>query len=207
MGKLAEFLFVFILIPLVFYFDPVGIPKIPVLIAVTGIITFILFRDKSFDNKRFFSIDKLLDYLPKILLRFIIIALLLFFFVYFYQPWTFLKFPHYRPWLWALVMLLYPALSAYTQEIVYRAFFFHRYGKLVGSGWIMILSNALVFAFLHIIYDNWIAIGFSLLGGILFARTYRDTGSILVAAIEHGIYGGYVFTVGLGLYFYEGPRT
>jgi hypothetical protein len=39
-----------------------------------------------------------------------------------------------RPGFWAVVMCLYPLLSAYPQTIVYRAFVFHRYRCLVGEG-------------------------------------------------------------------------
>ena len=40
--------------------------------------------------------------------------------------------------------------------------------------------------------------------GFLFACTYRKHDSVLLAAIEHGLYGAMVFTIGLGMFFYHG---
>jgi hypothetical protein len=44
----------------------------------------------------------------------------------------------------------------------------------------------------------------SFLGGLLFAKTYRDTGSLRAVFVEHYIYGAVIFTVGLGEFFYNG---
>jgi uncharacterized protein len=41
-------------------------------------------------------------------------------------------------------------------------------------------------------------------GGILFAWRYVETGSLLTSSVEHALYGCWLFTVGLGVYFYHG---
>ncbi|NIR70804.1 MAG: hypothetical protein GWN62_33160 [Aliifodinibius sp.] len=64
--------------------------------------------------------------------------------------------------------------------------------------------SALVFSFLHMVYGNWIAIGLSFGGGILFGLTYKRTQSLFWVTAEHVLYGWLVFTLGLGNYFYEG---
>ncbi len=46
-------------------------------------------------------------------------------------PHVFLSMPYYRPMLWLAVLVLYPLLSVIPQELVYRTFFFHRYGAAV----------------------------------------------------------------------------
>lgn len=40
--------------------------------------------------------------------------------------------------------------------------------------------------------------------GVLFGVTYARTGSTLQAALEHGLWEWYGFTVGLGWYVYSG---
>ncbi|MGB5965883.1 MAG: CPBP family intramembrane glutamic endopeptidase [Sulfurimonadaceae bacterium] len=110
-----------------------------------------------------------------------------------------------NPFLWLEVFLLYPLLSAYTQEILFRSFFFHRYEKLFkGRLFSLIMVNALLFAYMHVVFGNWIAVIFTFIGGILFAQTYLKTRSTMLTAIEHALYGNTLFTLGLGYYFYHG---
>lgn len=106
-----------------------------------------------------------------------------------------------HPRFWITLLLAYPLLSVYPQEIVYRAFLFHRYERLIRPEPAMMLASATAFAFAHIVYRNPIAIGLSFIGGLLFAFTYRRTGSLLLAWMEHAILGVTVFAVGLGSYF------
>ncbi|HXB22539.1 MAG TPA: hypothetical protein VNV88_14225 [Candidatus Solibacter sp.] len=47
---------------------------------------------------------------------------------------------------------------------------------------------------------------FSTIGGLLFALTYQQSGSLLLACIEHAIFGNFIFTIGLGQFFYHGAR-
>jgi membrane protease YdiL (CAAX protease family) len=110
-----------------------------------------------------------------------------------------------RPGFWALVMVLYPLFSAYPQELVYRAFFFHRYRLLFRTPRQMIWASSLAFAFLHIIFQNPIGVILTIPGGYLLSLTYQRTNSLVLTGIEHALYGNLVFTVGLGLYFYRGP--
>ena len=67
----------------------------------------------------------------------------------------------------------------------------------------MILSSALSFGFLHIMYDNAIAVGFTLLGGLVFSISYTKSRRLLVPTLEHSLYGLVIFTSGLGRFFYE----
>lgn len=62
--------------------------------------------------------------------------------------------------------------------------------------------NAVLFSFSHIIFNNWLAIVLTFFGGIMFAFTYRKSNSLMVVFIEHMLYGNWIFTVGIGQYFY-----
>jgi len=42
------------------------------------------------------------------------------------------------------------------------------------------------------------------MGGVLIAKTYQDTESLIISSIEHALYGTFIFTIGLGKYFYYG---
>ncbi len=117
----------------------------------------------------------------------------------------FMAFPRYAPRLWMTIMVLYPLLSVMAQELVYRTFYFHRYGPLFGD-WrsCAIIANAGLFAFGHIMFANWISVAGTFLIGLLFAYRYDETRSFWAVWLEHSLYGCLVFTVGLGRYFYTG---
>ena len=106
-----------------------------------------------------------------------------------------------NPGLWAVIVLLYPLLSVLPQELLFRTYFFHRYRTLFRDDMAMVLASALTFGFVHIIYGNWVSVGLSAIGGVLFSITYIQTGSLMAACVEHAIFGDFLFTIGLGRYF------
>jgi len=103
-------------------------------------------------------------------------------------------------------MALYPVLSVYPQGIIYRAFFFERYRGLFPNALLLIMMSALAFSFAHIIFRNPIALSFTFIGGLLFSWRYSGTGSLFTSSLEHALYGCWMFTIGLGQYFYKGAR-
>jgi membrane protease YdiL (CAAX protease family) len=103
-----------------------------------------------------------------------------------------------------VLVLVYSAISAPPQEFVYRKFFFERYRSLFNSPGRLILVNALSFGLGHAVYGNWIAPVLSTFGGLLFAYRYHRTGFTLVVGIEHALWGNFIFTSGIGWYFYSG---
>ena len=100
-------------------------------------------------------------------------------------------------------MALYPILSVYPQAIIYRAFVFDRYRDLFGPPWAIVLASAVAFAYVHIIFQNRLAVVLTFFGGILFAVCYLQTGSLFVSSFEHALYGCSIFTIGLGRSFYH----
>ncbi len=200
----VEFTVLFIFLPIIPFLELFPLPKIPALIAMTLFCLFVLLADKSFNKKDLWNAKVFKKHVKKILLRFIPAAAGLVIITLIIQPELLFIFPRERIFIWTMVMILYPILSAYPQELVYRTFMFHRYRNLFTSEKVKIVISSLAFSFLHIIFDNYIAVILSLIGGFLFTITYRKSNSLFTAAFEHAIYGCFVFTVGLGNYFYEG---
>ena len=132
-----------------------------------------------------------------------VISGLLALYAYGFHRDEFLNLPRERPQLWMMICLLYPFLSALPQEFLYRQFYFWRYRGALPAGRWGILVNAAVFAYLHLMYDNWVAIVLTFAGGLLFAWTYLATRSLAWPWVEHAVYGLAVFTFGLGAFFYE----
>lgn len=114
--------------------------------------------------------------------------------------------PRTRPLLWLVLSLLYPLVSVYPQEIVFRTFFFHRYGGLFRSRAALVVVNAALFGWAHVIVHNRLAILLTAVGGLLLASTYLRARSTVLAVAEHGLYGVLVLTIGLGGMFVNGVR-
>ncbi|HEY3744480.1 MAG TPA: CPBP family glutamic-type intramembrane protease [Bryobacteraceae bacterium] len=206
-GLAIEFLLLFFAGPALFTFTRHRIHAILALWGMTAYCLYILSRDPGYDWSRIWSPSAFPKYAPEILALFALamaigIALLLRF-----APSRFLDFPRANPRMWGAVMILYPVLSVYPQGIVYRAFFFNRYRPLFGSNVLLVLASAIAFAYVHIVFRNGLAIILTLLGGLLFAYRFIQTGSLFVSAFEHALYGCAVFTIGIGQsFYYSGVR-
>ena len=201
---ILEFALLFVALPLGYRFSPFRIPVLPLLWTVTAYAWWQLLRDPRFDRARFWNAGALPGRLNWILLIFGLAAFVLWLGVRRFSPeleWSFVR---RSPGFWALVMVLYPLLSVYPQGLLYRAFFFERYAGLFPGRWTMIVASATAFAFMHIIFRNWVAVSLTFAGGLLFAARYAETGSLATSGFEHALYGCWLFTVGLGQYFYHG---
>jgi len=142
-------------------------------------------------------------HLKAMLLLFILSAPFLLLITYIAFPDLFLAFPQKRPYRWALVFVLYP-LSTYPQEIIFRGFFFQRYESLFAHPLGLIIVNGLSFGLMHMVYGNWIAPILCTIGGLLFAYRYQKTQSLFLVSLEHGLWGTFLYTIGLGWFFYSG---
>lgn len=112
--------------------------------------------------------------------------------------------PRHNTGFWAVIMVFYPVVSVWPQEVLYRAFFFHRYACVLPRPWMRVMASAAAFGFMHVLFLNPVAPLLTFIGGVLFGWTYERSHSTLAVSIEHAIYGCWVFTVGLGAYFYGG---
>ena len=204
---LLEFLIVFVALPLAYRFSPVRIPALPLLWLVSGYALWQLLRDPHFDRTRLWNAAALAPRLVTILTIFALVALLLWAGVHRLAPHLEWNFVRSNPVFWAAVMLAYPVLSVYPQGILYRVFFFARYSVLFPGKWAMIVASAAAFAFLHIIFRNSLAVALTFAGGLLFAARYAETNSLFASSFEHALYGCWIFTLGLGPYFYHGTTA
>jgi uncharacterized protein len=207
LGLLAlEFVLMFVGMPLLIYFRILPNYPIPYLLGFAFLAFFLLRRDPTFDSRQLFSWGDLHRFLAPLLLRDLVALALLGIAVRVFAPGLLFSFIKRTPLFWAVVMVLYPVLSVYPQELLYRAFFFHRYTPLFGTGVGIVVASALAFGFVHIIFGNWLAVALSFLGGLLFALTYRSSGALLLTCLDHAIFGNFLFTIGLGQFFYHGAR-
>ncbi len=200
----AECFFIFVALPVVLYFDFWKIPKIPVLLIAFSAAFLALWKDFAFEKKNLYHFNLESGYLKNILIRWLLLSAVLAIMVWQEKPDSMFYLPENRPRLYVFIMLMYPFVSALPQELIYRTFFFHRYKPLFGNGILRIAASSLLFSFLHIIYDNWVAIVLTAFGGVMFSITYNKTRSLPMVVIEHGLWGDLIFTLGLGNYFYEG---
>ncbi len=204
----SEFLALFIGIPLALFFGLASkLPPLPILWVIAAYCLVVLLRDPSFDRRQLWNAAPLWRQLPQIFALFIAGVAVVSLLVHQYAPELFLSLPRQRPRLWATIMIGYPLFSVYPQGLIYRAFFFHRYRRLLRfdlrmNSLAMILVSAAAFALMHILFHNWIALALTFPGGILFAVRYVNTRSLCVSSLEHALYGCFLFTVGLGQFFY-----
>ena len=103
-----------------------------------------------------------------------------------------------------IIFVFYPWFSCYPQEISHRTFFFHRYEPVLGTGFTMILVNAVAFSWFHAPFWNPWALLMTFFGGLLFAWTYQRTRSTLAVTVEHWLYGWWAFVTGAGYFVFAG---
>lgn len=202
-----EFLLVFVALPLLIYFRRLPNLPIPYLLAAALVSFLVLRADPAFPLAKVTSWGNYRPFLSAILIRDALCLILLGLAVRFFAPQYLFALIKRSPSLWLLIFFLYPLLSVYPQEFFYRAFFFHRYQPLFGTGWGMLIASALAFGFVHIIFRNWLAVGLCVIGGLLFSIIYQSSGSLLLACLDHAVFGNFLFTIGLGQFFYHGFRA
>ena len=120
-----------------------------------------------------------------------------------HPEWLF-SFVSAHPKFWIIVMFAYPVLSVIPQGVIYRAFFKERYAALFPNPATRTLVAAACVSFCHVFFLNVWALLLTFVGGLLFWRTYEKTGSLLLANLEHALYGDLVFTIGYGAFLYHG---
>jgi len=202
----GEFVLFFFVLPLLIVYRVLPNLPIPYLLLAALLAFLVLRREPGFQAADLLSFRHALEYLPRLLIRDGVLLVLLAVAVRIFAPELLFSFVKRSPGFWALVMVAYPLVSVFPQELLYRAFFFNRYQPLFGTGWALLAASALAFGFVHIIFGNWLSVVLCIVGGFLFALTYQRTGSLLLACLDHALYGNFIFTIGLGGFFYHGTR-
>lgn len=199
----AEFLALYFLLPLSFALLT-DISPVAVLLPLAVIQYIIIRYGKNAEKKLLFHLRGLKSEAGRIILVFISVSVCLLIFTSVSYPDSLFSLPAQRPAVWILIMILYPLLSVMPQEIIFRGYIFHRYRRLIPNERDLLHISAWAFSFAHIIYFHPVSLLLSLGGGYLFGITYKRTGSLLIAGIEHSLYGCMIFTIGLGRFFYGG---
>ena len=208
MGRRAqlalEILVFFILVPALIFFH--RLPRQPLLYIVGGLAAalWLLRREPEADRAAIFRVEGAWPEVRRSLLRCAVFAVPLVAIAFLVEPGRFFSFPRERPGIWAAVVVLYPFLSAFPQEVIFRAFFFRRYRPLFSDADGMVIASAFFFAFTHIIFFSPLSFALSFFGGMLFGDRYRKTGMLIVPTVEHSLLGLTIFTAGLGRHFYHG---
>lgn len=131
-------------------------------------------------------------------IKLIVIAIVTGLFVYFLDRPSLFCVPINNTKLWLIILGVYTFISVWPQEIIYRTFFFARYGDLFKDKRLLILVNAIVFCLAHLLLKNVLVLVLTFVGGLLFAWTYHKHKSTIMVSIEHALYGNWLFTVGMG---------
>lgn len=205
-GLVVEYVVLFVVLPLGFRFRPFPFPVIPALWVLSAYCLYKLLQDPAFDRSLLGNWKALRHSWLRIILMFGGVALLIAVCVLYFEREKLFLLVKQTPWIWALVMVLYPVLSVYPQGVVYRAFLVHRYRGLFPHQMAMVAASAVAFSFAHIVFHNTVAVVLTFAGGALFAWRYCVGGSLVASAFEHALYGCWMFTVGLGEFFYRGLR-
>lgn len=201
---LFEFVAVFIGLPGLYATGWIRVYSIPLLMLLSLACLFILIRDPGFDNRQLIRLGAWKEMARPMLIRLLVGCCLIGAFTAVFAPDLLFGFPKRHPFIYLLFLVLYPLLSVYPQGLTHRAFLLHRYRPIFSGTWNAIFLSAAAFSFMHIVFQNPVAVVLTFAGGILFAKTYLDSGSLVLSAIEHALYGIFVFTIGLGRYLYMG---
>ena len=103
--------------------------------------------------------------------------------------------------IWLAVILFYPILSVIPQEIIFRVLFFERYSCLFKNQFLYVILNSIIFAYIHLVFQNFHAFFITLITSPIFAYAYLNK-SFKTCFLTHTVGGQLVFTYGLGEYFY-----
>lgn len=198
---ILEMIGIFVIPPILVMFGMIPKYAIMPLLWIGALYGYLIIRP-HLSLKELFSFHT--DEFRSILKRFLMLGTLLGSFVALFYPDFLFSLIIEKPTVWLTIILLYPLLSALLQEILFRGFFVHRYNFLLQNERSLIVLNATLFGYVHMLFGNLLAVGLSFLGGLLFMRTYLKTRSILMSSIEHALYGNLIFTLGIGIFFYHG---
>ncbi|WP_433060466.1 CPBP family intramembrane glutamic endopeptidase [Dactylosporangium sp. CS-033363] len=216
----AEFILVFFVLPVAFAFVKIPGGPIPILLVLTIAVAFYFRRESrrqreadatgaegpGFDRRDLWRPEALRPELPRILRLWALAAVLAVAAVWVFDREHLFDLPRHNPGLWALIVVAYPVVSVYPQELLFRAFLLHRYRRILRTDKIAAAVSAVSFGLAHLLFGNPVAVVLTLAGGWLFARRYQRTRSLLTVCVEHAAYGLLIFTVGLGRYFYHGTN-
>lgn len=192
-----EFILVYIVIPSLIYLKLILFSKMNILIFLSLPALLILLGDQKFDKKKLMRFKCSSRILFKIVIRYLISFAIIATLMNIFIPDQYLNSANNSLFIWIISSLSYLLLLVAPQEVLYRAFLFHRYSLLFRGKIFPVVISSLSFSFVHIVYGNLIAIIITLVGGIFFSLTYLRSRSLFITVMEHFMYGMLIFTSGL----------
>jgi len=198
-----ELVIVFIIFPIILsiFRSRLKTLIIPILILFSIVCVIIFIKDPKISLKLVMERSNIRNNIGNVFLRFLLGSIILIVGIYIFDKNNLFILPRKNINLWLQIIIFYPFVSVYPQEIIFRAFIYHRYKCFFNNSTHFIIISSLLFGLVHIVYGNWLAPILSFLGGILFAQTYLKSHSSILCSIEHGLWGILVFTIGIGQYF------
>lgn len=193
----------FFVLPAILALSSTGVPYWALLASATLVTLALLLTDRAFDRSLLWNDAGARRGVGGVVALWAFGAVVLSLMVRGLAPEAWLSLPRQHPALWAGIMVGYPLLSVYPQNVVYRAFVFHRYRELFPDQ-SMIWASAAAFSWAHVIFHNPVALMLTFAGGLIFGATYQKHRSLLLCSVEHALYGCLLFTIGLGSYLYQG---
>jgi len=200
----VEFALLFVGVPIAFATRSLPVPIIPAMLGIAMVCTIYLAADRTFSLRRSLNVDRLRYHLRPILGTFALLAPLMAALLWSLAPDAMFVLPREKTVLWGAIMCLYPLLSVLPQTVIWRVFLLHRYRSLIGTGWPAVVAATVCFSFAHIYFLNAVALLVTAVGGLMFVLSYIRSGSLVVTAMEHALYGCWAFTVGYGRFLYGG---
>ena len=198
-----EFLALFIGVPIIMVLTFGLYPLFPVIIGLALVACILLRLTPGWSFRQLFK-GPVIGEWRIIAIYFVLTLATCLIFVFTLIPERFLELPTHQTNLWILIMVAYPLVSAFPQEVIFRSLFFERYERLFPTEWTAIVANGFVFGFGHLFYDNWITIAMTGVGGAIMGWAYLRHRSVGLAWVLHALAGQIIFTTGLGVYFYHG---
>lgn len=202
----VEFFILCIALPTIIIYFNLGFYMFFFLWSATAYCAYQLFYvgDENFakDTWKWHQVNK--ENMKPMLIRWVLGCVGMVAFLYWYEPSHLFAVASKAPFQIIMIFTIYPILSALPQELIFCSFFFHRYKIFFKTENTRIWASAIVFAYAHVLYINPVAPILSLIGGLIFAKTYAQTRSLALVTIEHALYGNALFFIGLGIYFWSG---
>ncbi len=200
--RAAEFIVLFFGVPLfIYYASFIAHPVLVLLPILAGLILYFIYK-KDFNLKSLIRLNVPRPVIWKHVALVFFAGIFLTVLVFLYAPENLFNLPRENPEIYLMLIFAYPILSAYSQEVIYRTFLFTRYRTLFKSRKFLVAVSGITFAFAHIVYYHPLSMLLTLIAGIYLAWIYRKTRSVLFTTILHSLLGIFIFTVGLGEYFW-----
>lgn len=195
--KFIELLLLFVIVPTFLVLQVVTWVKVLLVLLAIVYVVILSVKLNFFQTKIEFEIPQ-----KNFWIRFFIISLIIFtagfFLVKNIDATLLFKIVKTKPLLWLMILFVYSFLSVIPQELLYRGYFFKRYGNVFSNKLLLNIFNVFCFSYCHLFLKNYLVLIITAIGGLFFVYTYNKDKNILAVIVEHSVYGNLIFTLGLG---------